>query len=96
MRVDVRGSRCLRMSRPVTHRLQRNPRCKQQRDVRVPQGVNRNLRQIGTRDEIVEPTRDAIRVNRCAVILGKNPIAVNPAIPHRDSLFPLPLPMRFQ
>ena len=44
MRVDICGCRRLRMPRSVAHRLQRNPRCKQQRDVRVPQGMNRNLR----------------------------------------------------
>ena len=44
MRVDICGCRRLRMPRSVAHRLQRNPRRKQQRDVRVPQGMNRNLR----------------------------------------------------
>ena len=62
----------------------------------MPQGVNRDLWQIGPRDEIVEPTRDAIRVNWCAVILRENTVTVNPAIPHRNSLFPLPFAMRFQ
>ena len=48
VRVNICGGRCLRMSRPVAHRLQRNTSRKQQRNVRVPQGVNRNLRQIGS------------------------------------------------
>ena len=90
MRVDVRCRRRLRMPCSITHRLQRNPCCKQERDVRMPQGVNRDLWQIGPRDEIVEPTRDAIRVNRCSVILSKNPVAINPSITHSDSLFALP------
>ena len=64
MRVDVCGCRSLRMPRSVAHRLQWDSRREQQRDVRVPQGVNRNLRQIGARNEIVEPARYAIRMNR--------------------------------
>ena len=90
MGVDVRSGRRLCVSSPVAHRLQRNPRRKQQRNVRMTQRVDRNLRQIRARDKVVKPTRDAVRVNRCAVILRKNPVAVNPAIAHSDSLFALP------
>ena len=84
------------MPRPIAHRFQRNPRREEQRNIRVPQRMNRNLRQIGARNEIVEPTRYAVRVNRCAVILRKNPVAVNPAITHSDSLFPLPFAVLFK
>ena len=56
----------------------------------MPQRMNRNLRQVGSRNEVVEPARYAIRMNRCAVILRKNPVAVNPAIAHSNSLLSLP------
>ena len=95
MRVDVRGSRSLRMPRPIAHRLQRNPRCKKQRDVRMPQGMNRDLRQISPRNEIMEPPRDAVRVDWRTVVLREQTVAVNPAIAHDDSLLPLPFSMCF-
>ena len=80
MRVDVRGGRSLRVPCPVAHRFQRNPRREQKSNVCVPQGVNRNLRQVSPRDEVVKPTRDAIWVNRCAVVLCKNTVAIDPAL----------------
>ena len=64
MRVDVRGGRSLRVPRPIAHRFQWNSSGEEQRDVRMSQGVNRNLRQVGSRDEVVKPARDAVRVNR--------------------------------
>ena len=93
VRVDVRGGRSLRMTRPVAHRLQRNPCREEQRNIRVPQRMNRNLRQIGARNEIVEPTRYAVRVDRCTVVLRKNPVTVNPAITHRNAFLALPFAM---
>ena len=93
MRVNIRGRRRLRVPRPVAHRLQRNPRREEQRNIRVPQRMNRNLRQIGARNEIVEPTRYAVRVDRCTVVLRKNPVTVNPAITHRNAFLALPFAM---
>ena len=84
------------MSRAVTHRFQRNSRSKQQRNIRVPQGVNRNLRQIGPRDKVVEPTRYAVRMDRRTIILRKQPVAIDPAVPHRNSLSTLPFAKIFQ
>ena len=96
MRVDVRRGRRLRMSSTVAHCSQRNPRREQQRDVRVPQRVNRYLRQIGSRNEVVEPTRYAVGVNRGAIILREKSITVGPAISDRYSLLSLPFSELFE
>lgn len=42
------------MLRPVTHRLQRNPRREQQRGVRGPQRANQYLRQLDMQNEVVK------------------------------------------
>ena len=96
MRVDVRRGRRLRMSSTVAHCSQRNPRREQQRDVRVPQRVNRYLRQIGSRNEVVEPTRYAVGVNRGAIILREKSITVGPAVADRNTFLTLPLSELFQ
>jgi len=46
--------------------------------------------------EIVEPARDAVRMNRCNIILREESVAVDSTIAHCDALLPLPLSVFFQ
>lgn len=58
--------------------------------VRVAEAVNGDVRQVVGADEVVEPTADGVGMDRRTIRLGEQPVAVNPAVAHRETLLCLP------
>lgn len=50
--------------------------------VGVAQAVDGDVRQVVGFDKVAEPTADRVRVDRCAVGLGEQPVAVYPSVAH--------------
>ena len=80
MRVD--HARCRRASMPRTSSdcPQRHTRHDHERDVRVPERVDGHLRQSLAFDEIREPARDAVWVDRMPVIGREQPVRLEPMV----------------
>ena len=61
-----------------------------QRDVRVAEAVDGDVRQVVRTDEITKPTSDGIRMNRCTIGLGEQAVAIHPSIAHTQAALSLP------
>ena len=59
----------------------------------MPESMRMQVREVMTLCELAQPAREAVRVNRCAIVFHKQKAAVLPAVAVLETKFIVPRPL---